>query len=366
MTAAPADASAPRGPVKPWIARMPFGMPPPTPPHALAHLHLNECPVPPSPKVVAAVAEAAAHGNRYPDARAARLSQALADRAGVPADRIVVGNGSDEILRLVSAIALGPGDSSVMPTPTFPTYRNSAAALGAEPVQVPLTPDGANDVPAMLAAVRPDTRVLTVCQPNNPSGTPVPPEMLVRLAAETPDDVLLVVDEAYYEFNVAEGAPEVLGILAGRRGPWVVARTFSKAYGMAGLRVGYAVVSDRALAEAMLKVKQAFNVSVVAQAAALAALEDEAYARAIVEDCRRERARLTEGLRRLQFRPLPSAANFVSFDYGRPCGPLIAALAEKGVMIRDWRDPAWDTWIRITIGSAAETDMVLRALEEAR
>jgi histidinol-phosphate aminotransferase len=362
VTAAPET----RTPVKPWIARMPLGMPPPTPPEAVAQLHLNECPVPPSPKVVAAVAEAAARGNRYPDARAARLSRALADRAGVPADRVVVGNGSDEILRLLAAVTLGPGDSAVMPTPTFPTYRVSTTALGAEAIAVPLTPDGANDVPAMLAAVRSDTRALFVCQPNNPSGTPVPPAMLERLVAETPEHVLLVVDEAYYEFNVADGAPEVLGLLARRRAPWAVARTFSKAYGMAGLRVGYAIVGETALAEALLKVKQAFNVSSMAQAAALAALEDEAYATSVVEACRRERERLVEGLRRMQYRPLPSAANFVSFDYGRPCGPLIAELASKGVMIRDWRDPAWETWVRITIGSAAETDAVLAALEAAR
>jgi histidinol-phosphate aminotransferase len=372
MSAAPtlAETGDPIACVNPWIARMPVGgMPKSIVDLArerdvarLHMLHLNECPVSPSPRVIEAVTRLVAGTNRYPQPRGHDLAAAIAARTGVPAGRIVFGTGSDEVLHFAAGACLAPGTSAVMPTPSFPRYRMSTALMGATPIMVKLDADGANDADALLAAIRPDTRILFVCTPNNPSGPYMPADRLRHLIADTPDHVLLAVDEAYYEFGRHAGAPDVLAALADRRGPWAVFRTFSKAYALAGMRVGYCLAGSEALAQCLRKLSTTFNVTDLAYAAALAAYEDEAHTKAILDGCARERARIADGLAALGYQPLPSAANFLSFDCHRPVDPVIAGIEAEGVLIREWRDPGYETFLRISIGGPASTDAVLAAI----
>jgi histidinol-phosphate/aromatic aminotransferase/cobyric acid decarboxylase-like protein len=208
-------------------------------------LHLNECPYPPSPRVVEAIGRSAAGANRYAEPRPDALAAALAVKTGVSAANIVLGNGSDEILALVCQMALAPGDSAVMPTPSFPRYRLGTRMMGAEPRLVRNRDDGRNDVAGLLGAIDRSTRLVFACTPNNPSGAPLPRDEVRALVEGVPDDVLLVMDEAYYEFDAAEGGEGALDELRRRRGPWLSTRTMSKAYAIAGLRVGYGLASSR-------------------------------------------------------------------------------------------------------------------------
>ncbi len=325
-------------------------------------LHLNESPYPPSPRLIEAVRAAVPDVHRYPATHPRRLAAQLGERIGVAPERLLFGDGSDEILHLCAQAALGPGSSAVVPTPSFPRYRMSCAILSATPIMVRIAPDGTCDERALLAAIRPDTRALFVCTPNNPSGGAMSAEQLDRLVAGCPDDLLLVVDEAYHEFGRAAGTPDVLAHLKARRGPWAVSRTFSKAFGMAGMRLGYLIADSAATVELIGRTKASFNVNTLALVAAEAALADEGHLADMLARMAAERERLAEGLRRLQFAPLPSVANFVSADLGRPAIPVMEALQARGVLAREWRDPGYETYLRITIGTAADTDAALAAL----
>ena len=328
-------------------------------------LHLNECPFPPSPRVIDAICRAAVGVNRYGEPRPAALGAILASKAGVAAGNVVIGNGSDEILGLVCQMALGPGDSAVMPTPSFPRYRIGARMMGAETRLVRILEDGRNDVPGLLQAIDHTTKVVFACTPNNPSGAPLASEEIRALVEGVPDDVLLVIDEAYYEFDAAEGGTGALGELARRRGPWLSTRTLSKSYAIAGMRVGYGLAGTQAVADGLLRVKLNFNLSRLAVAAAQAALEDERYSQECIESVVAERRRLAAGIEGLGFGTLPSRANFVSFDYRANAVPAMAAMAAEGVFVREWRDPGFETFIRITVGLPEENDRALWALARA-
>ena len=328
-------------------------------------LHLNECPFPPSPRVVDAICRAAPGVNRYGEPRPAALGAALALKTGIDAARIVVGNGSDEILGLVCQMALSPGDSAVMPTPSFPRYRIGTRMMGAEARLVRVLGDGRNDVEGLLGAIDRTTRIVFACTPNNPSGAPLAPGEIRTLAEGVPDDILLVVDEAYYEFDAAEGGAGALDELRGRRGPWISTRTLSKAYAIAGMRVGYGLAGSQAVADGLLRVKLNFNLGRLAVAAATAALADEDYSRDCLAKTIAERRRLAAAIEGLGFRTLPSRANFVSFDYRVNAVPAMAAMATDGVFVREWRDPGFETFIRITVGLRDQNDRALRALERA-
>src|SRR5262245_23394157 len=214
-----------------------------------ALLHLNECPYPPSQGVVDAICRTAAGVNRYGAPRPAALAATIAASAGIAPDRIVLGNGSDEILGLACQMALTVGDSAVMPTPSFPRYRIAARMMGAEARLVRNCTDGRNNVDGLLAKIDRSTRIVFACTPNNPSGAALSQEEIGALAVGVPDDILLVVDEAYYEFDAIEGGLGALGALANRRGPWLATRTLSKAYALAGMRVGYALASSKDVAD---------------------------------------------------------------------------------------------------------------------
>ncbi|MBL8588568.1 MAG: histidinol-phosphate transaminase [Methylobacteriaceae bacterium] len=358
-----------RGFIRPAVDRIPaFGGVPTCDTAGMAgqaFLHLNECPYPPSPRVVEAITHGAAGVNRYGEPRPQLLAERLAQLAGVEADRIVIGNGSDEVLAMIASATLEAGDVAVAPTPSFPRYRISAAIQGAQTRLVKLLLDGRNDVAGLLGAIDGATRVVYCCTPNNPSGAPLEPEEIAHLCERVPADVLLVVDEAYAEFHRHEGGVDALPALARRNGPWASVRTFSKAYALAGLRLGYAIVSDGAIAAALTKVKLNFNLSRIAVQAGLAALDDKEYADGLIAAMVVERERLAGSLAAMGFAPLPSRANFVSFDLRRPAMPVMAAMARRGVLVREWRDPGYETYIRFSVGLPAENDRAVAALRLA-
>jgi histidinol-phosphate aminotransferase len=327
-------------------------------------LHLNESPYPPSPRAIEAFTGAVRDLNRYPDIFASALANELAARTGIAADRIVFGCGSDELIHFLCETALGPGDELVVPAPSFPRYALSGRILGATPIRAKLDTGGANDAEALLGAIGERTRLVFCCTPNPPSGGMMGEAALQRIVTAVPDTVLLVIDEAYHEFARRAGGPDVLAALRRRRGPWVVLRTFSKAYGLAGARIGYALCGAPEVADALRKVKLQFNVTAPSQAAALAALRDEAYLKTTLDAIAAERTRLAAGIAAAGLSPLPSAANFVSVKLAIPAADAAEEFRRRGILIRDWRDPEHLNEIRITIGLPEDTNAVLAALRE--
>ena len=323
---------------------------------------LNECLLPPSPRVLDAIREALPRVNRYPDAQCPVLTDIITERTGIPARRIVWGNGSEEMIQGTIALATSPGDGIVLPTPTFWGYRAMIRASGARLVEAPNREDGMPDVEAIVARAREGAPLAFCITPNNPTGSMLAHDDLEKLAAGVPARSLLFVDEAYYEFGVHAGAPDILKILAKRDGPWIVARTFSKAYAMAGMRVGYALCSSEDVAQALKKTTCVFNVPILAQAAAEAALADTAHLQWILDTIAAGRGQLIEGMRAMDLSPLESVGNFVSTRLPMTGKAAVQAMLERHVQINAWADPGFEHWIRITVGTAEQNNACLAAL----
>lgn len=317
-------------------------------------LNTNENPYPPSPRVVAAVRAAAGDGlRRYPDPHATALREAAAQRYHVPPERILVGNGSDEILSLVMRACVDPGTRVAYPVPTYSLYDTLVAIQEGVAVVVPYDLDWR--VPAALFGI--DATLTIVCHPNSPSGTGVPRATLERLVSTARG--LVLVDEAYADFADETALP-----LLGRHDNLVVLRTFSKSFSLAGVRVGLAL-GPVTLIDALGRVKDSYNVNQVSLAAATAALEDYAWMEANVRRIRATRTRLSEGLVRLGFTVVPSAANFV---FARRPGDDLASLCQelraRRILIRHFATPALRDGIRITVGTDDEIDTVLGAIAD--
>jgi histidinol-phosphate aminotransferase len=329
---------------------------------ALRPLHLNESPYPPSPHVAPAVAEALSTLNRYPDVYGAALAQAIAARTAVAANRIVFGCGSEELIFAVAAISLTPGDGVVVPAPGFPAFSMAARMRGARVLRAPLDPGGANDAHALIEAIDDRTKLLFCCTPNPPSGGMMTAAAVEAAVHGIPDHVILVLDEAYCEFARHAGGPDLLEIVRRRTGNWVLLRTFSKAYGLAGARIGYALCGSEAIADALRKAKLQYGASLLGQTAALAALSDEDHLDRTIAAIAEERSRLSAGLCDLGLVPWPTAANFVSARMPMPAKDAMAELRRSGILVRDWRDPEHTHEIRITVGRPDDTDAVIRVI----
>ena len=330
-------------------------------PSTIVKLASNENPRGPSPRAVAAVAQAAAEITRYPDGNAYALKQALAARLGVEAGQIVLGNGSNDVLELITHAFLRAGDEAVYAEHAFAVYAMATQARGASGVVVPAR-DYGHDLAAMLAAITPRTRVVFVANPNNPTGTWITPEALERFIAAVPANVVVVLDEAYNEYLEAAQQAHATQWIA-RHPNLVVSRSFSKAYGLAALRIGYGVM-DPAVAELVNRVRQPFNVNALAQAAALAALADTGY----VEESRRLNrdglAQLGAGLARLGVAALPSHGNFVLVKVGDAM-KVYGALLRQGVIVRPVANYGLPEWLRVTVGLPQENERFLGALATA-
>lgn len=324
-----------------------------------AKLASNENPFGPSPLALKATQEAAATVHRYPDGAGTALKACLAERLGVEPAQIALGNGSNELLELAARIFLQPGDEAVMARPAFIIYRMACQALGAVAVEVPCR-DFVHDLAGMAAAVSSRTKLLFVGNPNNPTGTAVPPATLEAFVRRLPPEPLLILDEAYWEFLPEGERPRSLDwVREGRR--CFVLRTFSKVYGLAGLRVGYGVGPPE-LIGLLDRLRAPFNVNALAQVAAAAALEDRAHVTRTIAGTAEGRAALAAGLTALGFRPVPSVTNFLLVDVRRDGAAVAEALLRRGVIVRPMGAYGLPTHLRITVGTAAENARALEAL----
>ena len=321
----------------------------------------NENPLGPSPKAVEAMRAAAEGVNRYPDGSSFRLREALSRRLGIEPNQLVFGTGADEVIGLIAKSFLGPGDEAVFAWPSFAMYPIAVNGMGATPVPVPLDANLVHDLPAMAAAVGEQTRVILVCNPNNPTGPSVGAEIFDRFAAALPEGVILVVDEAYFEYVRRDDFPDSLGWVSRRPGTAVL-RTFSKVYGLAGLRVGYGVM-DPELAGYLERVRHPFNVNLLGETAALAALDDHEHVERTLRVNREGAGILARELEALGIEVWPTDANFLLAKTGAGSYEL---LLREGVIVRPLDGFGLPEHVRITIGTAKENEKLVKALQRIR
>ena len=319
----------------------------------------NEAPFPPLPSALAAIADAAGGVNRYPDDATVALREQLAKHYGVVPEQVLLGNGSVELCRMALAATCDPGDEVVFGRPSFEAYPILAMQVGAAMVQVPLTAAHRYDLDAMVDAVTDRTRLVFVCNPNNPTGTSVDRDTVDRFLARVPDDLLVVFDEAYREFVTAPNYADGLESLEGHDNVAVL-RTFSKAYGLAALRVGYAIAPEGVI-DALRKVRVPFEVNALAQVAASASLAAEDEMRARVDDVIRERTRLTDAMDDLGLPVVSSDANFLWLALPEQAAILGEYSERAGVVLRPF--PGFG--VRVTVGTVAENDRLLKVLRAA-
>jgi histidinol-phosphate aminotransferase len=327
----------------------------------IVKLSSNEGAFGPLPAAVAAFEAAVAELNRYPDGGGVRLREALAERHRLPPAQVVLGNGADELIRLAAVATLETGHAAAFPWPSFPSYGTAADCCGAEPLRVPL--DGrAADLDALLAAARrPGTRLVYLANPNNPTGALVGAGELGRFVEELPADVLCVLDEAYAEY--ADPEPEGPALVRAGAPRLCVLRTFSKVYGLAGLRIGYALASPEP-ADALDRVRPIFNVNQPAQEAALASLDAAGPVAERVAHARRAREELFSTLAGAGLDPEPPQANFVFADVpgGDGVGLAQRLLEEEGVLVRELPGFGAPGAIRVTVGTDEENAVLAAAL----
>jgi histidinol-phosphate aminotransferase len=325
----------------------------------IVKLASNENPLGPSPKALDAVRAALPDIARYPDGNGFELKAALADRYGVAREQIVLGNGSNDLLEFAARAFLVPGASALYAQHAFAVYPLVTQAVGARGIEVPAR-DFGHDLKAMLDAIEEDTRVVFIANPNNPTGTLLSAEALLDFLEQVPRSVLVVLDEAYTEYLPDDMRPDSIGWL--KRFPnLLVTRTFSKAYGLAGLRVGFAL-SHPAVADMLNRVRQPFNVNSLAQVAAAAALRDDAFLQQSYQLNRQGMEQITAGFKRLGIGYIPSYGNFVSFRIGNATA-MYQSLLGKGVIVRPVANYGMPEYLRVSIGLETENAKFLQALE---
>ena len=332
----------------------------------IARMASNENPWGASPAVAQALAGLAQRVGVYPDAQCTALRVAIAQRTGVEPEAIVVGNGSEDILQMLCQAFLSPGERVLTQRPAFGLYEIYPRMMGARVELLELTPALDFDADAWCEALARGPKIAMLANPSNPVGCMFDGAALRRLLDATPAHTLLVVDEAYVEYaRLSSGYPDVLALLQGRAMPWIVLRTFSKAWGLAGLRVGYGLASDPALVQLLDRVRTPFNVNQAAQAAALAAWGDEAHMLRGVAETVRLRGVLADRLRALPaLRMAPSATNFLFIDIGRPNGPVNEALLARGLIVKPWKEAGFERFIRVSVGTEAENARFAQALQD--
>lgn len=322
----------------------------------------NENPLGPSPKAVEAVREAAATMHIYPDASGYAVRQAIANRFDCSENSILLGNGSDELIHLLGLLFLGePGDEMMMGDPSFVRYEAAAQLAPATLVKVPLDSAYRHDLTAMAARATERTKLIFIANPNNPTGTIVRRREFDQFLADLPTHTTVVLDEAYFEFaEDVEDYPVSLDYVHTGR-PVIGLRTFSKTYGLAGIRIGYGFASPE-IVDAFHRAREPFNVNSLAQVAAIAALIDRDHIAATVANNHHGMARMNEALTALGATPCESFANFVFADLHRPAQPVFRALLERGIIVRSGEVFGTPTCIRVSVGTESEVEAFVQAI----
>jgi len=320
----------------------------------------NENSLGPSPKAVQAIAGALANLHRYPDGSCYYLAQALSAKLGVSPEQIVFGNGSDEIIVLLAAALVMPGDEVISSNPSFLVYPKAAQAQGGVNRVVPLAADMRHDLKAILDRINDRTRLIFLDNPNNPTGTIFSKAEFEAFLSQVPDHVVTVLDEAYVDFVDQDKRIDVRDYLNGSK-PVVGLRTFSKAYGLAGLRVGFGLM-PREIADCLHRVRGPFNVNSLAQVGAIAALDDEEHYQKTLSMTKEGIAWLSARLAALRVTPLPTQTNFFLVDLKQDGKAFYQAMLKRGVIVRPMTAYGLPSYIRITVGTSAENERLLQAV----
>lgn len=332
------------------------------PPPSFVKLSSNENPLGASPLGVAAMHVALERAHCYPDSSAVQLREALAQHVGLSPEMVICSNGSDELILHLSIGFLAAGDEAVMAEGTFISYLLRTRELGGTAVRVPLRPDYTHDLAGLLAAITPRTRLLYVCNPNNPTGTTLGAAEVQAFLAHVPEHVLVVMDEAYFEYATRPDFPDMVAELRNGRTNLIILRTFAKIHGLAGLRLGYAY-ADSAVIDYLHRVRPPFNVNAIAQAGGLAALDDTAHIERTLVHTAASRDLFQRELRALGLEPIPSETNFVAVHVGDDLA-VAEGLAQRGygvTPISSWGVPGC---IRISYGTPEQNVGFLAALAE--
>ncbi|MBF0257835.1 MAG: histidinol-phosphate transaminase [Desulfamplus sp.] len=327
----------------------------------IVKLASNENPVGPSPLAVKAMADHLGTMNRYPDGSAFRLTAKLAERFNVKADNVIVGNGSDDIIALLAHAFLGSGRQALMPLPSFLMYEISVKTSGGTPVMIPLK--GLDiDLDALAEAVTSKTAMIFITNPNNPTGSHITTVQFKEFMAKIPEDVMVIVDEAYIEFA---RDPEIFNSLAKPLfDPRIVSlRTFSKAYGLAGFRVGYGVM-DAEIASVLHRIRQPFNVNSLAQVAASAALDDHEFLESAIGTMHNGIDELGKQLCAMDIKTFPTQANFFLLDVGRDATEVFKEMLKYGIITRSMKSYGFPSCLRISAGLPEENQAFISALKK--
>ncbi|MBW9118295.1 histidinol-phosphate transaminase [Rhizobium cauense] len=329
----------------------------------VAKLGSNENPLGPSPTLRGLFPDIGELARLYPDPQGRALCARLAADFGVLRNQVVLGNGSEDLIAVICRSVVRPDDTMATLYPSFPLHEDYVTLMGGRIERVTVTEDLTIDMKALLAAIARRPRMLMFSNPMNPVGTWLTPDNLLKVITALDPGTLIVVDEAYAEYAAGEDYPSAVEMLKDSGCNWVVLRTFSKAYGLAGLRIGYGIVSDGDLCDFFNRARTPFNTNSIAQFSAMAALDDAHHLKRSVESTRLERERMGTALEAMGFRIAPSKCNFLFIDTGRTAAHLAEALLESGVIVKPWKQTGFETFIRVSIGSHEENDHFLWALK---
>ena len=326
----------------------------------LARIASNENPL--GASAAMGVALARCNISHYPDPNCQKLRARLSSYCDVPADQIVIGNGSEDIIKMICEAFVGAGDVVLTVTPGFGLHESYALLMGARVQKVPVTGELTFDVPAMKVALENGCHVLMFSNPSNPVGCHMSGEELQDVIHSAPLNTLIVLDEAYFEYAQGKGFADSLPILKAQGRPWIVLRTFSKAYGLAGLRVGYGLTSSPDIVSLLDRVRTPFNVNTYAQEAAMTALNDPIHVTKTISLADEQRQFLSMALRALNFSHAPTVGNFLFVDVRRPATVIADYLLSKGVVVKPWKEIGYENFIRVSLGSALDSEAFISAL----
>ena len=328
----------------------------------IAKLDSNESPLGPSPRAIEAMREAARGVARYPDAASSALRAALGQSTGAAADCIIVGNGSEDLIGALFRATIRPGDHVVTICPSFGLHEFGALTFGARVTKLPFNADWSFPVEAMCDALRSGPRILIFSSPSNPAGPAITEDAFRAVVEAAGPETLICFDEAYVEFIEPRFRFDALAILAASAKPYIVLRTFSKAYGLAGARAGYGIASSAQMINALMKTRNPFGVNAMAAAGALEALADDGHLSRVLKDAMSERERVAGALAAKGYTCAPTQTNFVFFDTHQPAHDFAEALRHRGILIKAWQEAPFQSWARVTMGTPSENDAFLEAV----